>query len=52
MINSGQIVPMAMMKNPLSPEDKSSDQYPKRNTSLDTTETMANTMACAIQLSS
>lgn len=44
---------MAVMKNPpLSPEDKSSDQYPKRNTSLDATETMANTMACAIQLSS
>lgn len=43
---------MAMMKNPLSPEDKFSDQYTKRNTSLDRTETTANTMACAIQLSS
>lgn len=41
---------MAMVKN-LSPEDKFSDQYPKRNTSLDRTEIMANTMACAIQLS-
>jgi len=51
-IKAGQVVPIAMVKSPLSLEAKFSDRYPKRNTSLGGTETMTNSMACATELGS